>query len=103
MRLVEAFESTLGHEGGPRGDNDAPFSTANRGWGMPCLILEYGDSSLGEFIGRGLLPPTERKACDTPCHAASPIMPRTPFPRYTSSQGRLRGCDHMCDGGSNPT
>ena len=63
VRLVEAFESTKGHEGGPRSDNDAPFSTANRGWGMPCLVLEYGDSSLGEFIGRGLLPPTERKAC----------------------------------------
>ena len=84
MRLVEAFESTQGHEGGPRSDNDAPFSTANRGWGMPCLVLEYGDSSLGEFIGRGLLPPTERKAlpyplpCCTPNHAAHSLtMPHT--------------------------
>ena len=86
VRLVEAFESTRGHEGGPRSENDAPFSVANRGWGMPCLILEYGDSSLGEFIGRGLLPPTERKARRAPGHAATPPYPpcQTPLPRPPS-------------------
>ena len=60
VRLVEAYEA--GGEAQPRGEGDAPLSVAQRGWGMPCLVLEYGDSSLGEFIGRGLLPPTERKA-----------------------------------------
>ncbi len=62
VRLVEAFEAVR-EEAEEGAEGSEQQSVAQRGWGLPCLVLEYGDSSLGEFIGRGQLPPTERKAC----------------------------------------
>ena len=50
-----------------------------RGWGMPCLILEYGECSLADYMGRGLIPPIELKvpmAIDgTPCAPMGPSGP----------------------------
>ena len=33
-----------------------------RGWGLPCLVLEYGECSLADYMGRGLMPSAELKA-----------------------------------------
>jgi serine/threonine protein kinase len=33
-----------------------------RGWGLPCLVLEYGECSLADYMSRGLLPLIELKA-----------------------------------------
>ena len=33
-----------------------------RGWGLPCLVLEYGECSLADYMSRGLLAPVELKA-----------------------------------------
>ena len=33
-----------------------------RGWGLPCLVLEYGECSLADYMTRGLMPPAELKA-----------------------------------------
>ena len=33
-----------------------------RGWGLPCLVLEYGECSLADTMSRGVLPPVELKA-----------------------------------------
>ena len=35
------------------------------GWGMPALVVEYGDYSLADFIGRGKLPENEMKVIPT--------------------------------------
>ena len=36
--------------------------SAQRGWELPCLVLEYGECSLADYSGRGLLPAIELKA-----------------------------------------
>jgi len=33
-----------------------------RGWGLPCLVLEYGECSLADYMTRGLMPAAELKA-----------------------------------------
>ena len=63
-RLVEAFPAVAKEEIqlAEEAAGGVALTMVQLGWGLPCLILEYGDSSLGEYVGRGLLPPTERKA-----------------------------------------
>ena len=34
-----------------------------RGWGLPCLVLEYGESSLADYMNSGQMAPVELKAC----------------------------------------
>ena len=37
-------------------------SELQHGWGLACLVLEYGECSLADYMGRGLLPTVELKA-----------------------------------------
>ena len=34
----------------------------HRGWGLPSIVLEYGEFSLADYMGRGVLSPVEIKA-----------------------------------------
>lgn len=72
-QLADSYAAYRPAGSAPSGGSDG----LHRGWGLPCLVLEYGECSLADFTKRGLLTDMELKATPPPVCCASPSVLHT--------------------------
>ena len=101
-RLADSFAALAPGQSAPGGAFDGELQ---RGWGLPCLVLEYGECSLADAMGRGLMPSVELKAtfealvrCVLSLHSRNlahcALQPES-FRLYEGSSWRLASLDSV--------
>lgn len=68
MRAVSLHKQLKSEPIARLADSYAPVASGEhdnqlqRGWGLPCLVLDHGECSLADYIGRGVMSQVELKA-----------------------------------------